>query len=227
MEQEFSIFHCIEPSKMREWHFPYATLFRECNRVIDLGCGTGTFLSLLREFGVRGDGLEIDAKLVAQLNLAGHSAYHATHKDIREYAVGCDGIHVSHLIEHLMGEEMKTLLEDCRDCLLPGGLLVIRTPNWSNKNVSGGGFWDDYTHIRPYSLHQLEKMLTDMGMIVTASGYEPFGWEDSYLVARKKPVSLSTKQHDQPVWSSRRVALNKPSLGIRVKRRLRRWLLED
>jgi predicted SAM-dependent methyltransferase len=133
---------------------------------------------------------------VAQLDLAGYSAYHATHKDIRERAVECDAIHVSHLIEYLWGEEMKTLLEDCRDSLLPAGLLVIRTPNWSNKNVSGGRVWDDYTHTRPYSLRQLKKLLTDMGMIVTASGYEPFGWEDSYLVARKKPFSLSTSLAD-------------------------------
>jgi O-antigen chain-terminating methyltransferase len=228
MEQEFSIFHGIEAAKMSDWHSPYAGLFRGCNWVVDLGCGTGTFLNLLRESGVRGVGLEIDPKLVAQLNLAGLSAYHATHKDIREYAVGCDGIHVSHLLEHLWGEEMIALLEGCRDCLLPGGLLVIRTPNWTNKNVSGGGFWDDYTHTRPYSLRQLEKILTDMGMIVTASGYEPFGWEDTYLVARKKPFSLSASLSDRPVWpSSRVVSANKPSLGIRIKRRLRRWLLED
>lgn len=228
MEQEFSIFHEIEAAKMSEWHVPYAALFRECNWVVDLGCGTGTFLNLLKDNGVRGVGMEIDGKLANQLNKAGHTVYHATHKDIREYAIGFDGIHISHLIEHLWGEEMKTVLEDCRDCLLPNGLLVIRTPNWSNKNVSGGGFWDDYTHVRPYSLRQLERMLTDMGMVVTASGYEPFGWEDTYLVARKKPVKLSIIHSDQPVWPSSRVTLNKPpSLGIKIKRRLRRWLLED
>jgi SAM-dependent methyltransferase len=227
MEQKFSLFHSVDTASLREWHVPYANLFKDCSHVLDFGCGTGVFLVLLRERGVKCIGLEMDLQLVEQLTASGHTVYQATHEDLRTYGRSCDGIHISHVIEHLWGDDMRSLLEDCVECLAPNGLLVIRTPNWANKNVSGGGFWDDYTHKRPYSRRQLDRMLADLGMEIRSSGYEPFGWEDTYIVARKKPVAPGGGVSDQPVWSSSRIEKKDHSLKARIRRRLRLWLASD
>jgi SAM-dependent methyltransferase len=227
MKQDFSVFHTLEIATLREWHIPYAALFNGASKVVDLGCGTGVFLTLLEEAGVQCIGLDIDMALVEQLKSSGHSVFHASHLDLCTHAQGCDGIHISHVIEHLWGDEMKTLLEDCVASLAANGLLVIRTPNWSNKYVSGGGFWDDYTHKRPYSLRQLEKMLVDMGMRITASGNEPFGWEDTFIIARKEPVVLVNPQLDRPIWHSSRIQHEDSSLKTKIRRKLKRLLIGE
>ena len=227
MKQQFSVFHALEKETLREWHTPYAVLFKSASKVIDLGCGTGIFLSLLDEAGIQCIGLDIDAALIEQLKASGHSVFHAAHSDLRTYAQGCDGIHISHVIEHLWGDEMKTLLDDCVASLAPNGLLVIRTPNWTNKHVSGGGFWDDYTHKRPYSLRQLEQMLVDMGMMITASGHEPFGWEDTFIIARKEPIIHSEVQSDQPIWLASPFQHEESSLKSKIRRKLKSLLIGD
>jgi SAM-dependent methyltransferase len=227
MKQQFSVFHELDTATLREWHAPYSALFNGASKVVDLGCGAGIFLTLLEEAGVQCIGLDIDAGLIEQLKTSGHSVFHATHEDLLAYAQGCDGIHISHVIEHLWGDEMKSLLEDCVSSLVPNGLLVIRTPNWSNKHVAGGGFWDDYTHKRPYSLRQLEKMLVDMGMKITASGHEPFGWEDTFIVARKEPVTLAELQLDQPIWPPSRLQNEDSSLKVKIQRKLKLLLVGE
>ena len=224
MKQKFSVFHDLDKDTLREWHIPYAALFNRASKVVDLGCGTGIFMNLLGEAGVQCIGLDIDASLIEQLKASGHSVFHAKHSDLYTYAQGCDGIHISHVIEHLWGDEMKTLLGDCVTSLGPNGLLVIRTPNWSNKHVYGGGFWDDYTHKRPYSLRQLERMLVDMGMKITASGHEPFGWEDTFIIARKEPIVLSDPQQDHPIWPPSRLQHEDFSLKSKIRRKLKSLL---
>ena len=227
MKQQFSVFHNLEKETLREWHAPYSALFNGASKVVDLGCGAGIFLTLLEEAGVQCIGLDIDAALIEQFKTSGYSVFHATHLDVLTYAKGCDGIHISHVIEHLWGDEMKSLLEDCVSSLVANGLLVIRTPNWSNKYVAGGEFWDDYTHKRPYGLRQLEKMLVDMGMKITASGHEPFGWEDTFIVARKEPVILSEFPFDQLIWPRSRVHTENSSLKTKVRRKLRLLLFGE
>jgi hypothetical protein len=130
------------------------------------------------------------------------------------------------VIEHLWGNQLRQLFEDCVDSLPDNGLLVIRTPNWANRNVSGGGFWDDYTHTRPYSLRQLVKMLQSMGMSITSSGYEPFGWEDTFVIARKNPTELSPADSDTPIFPAHLRKL-KPSLLNKIRIKVRNWLNAD
>jgi SAM-dependent methyltransferase len=226
-KQKFTLFHAADDAFLRDWHSAYLPAFKRANKVIDVGCGPGVFLDLLKEAGVKGVGLDVDPGVVNQAINRGHEALVASDKDMMRIAVGSDGIHISHVIEHLWGDEMLNLLKVCAQSLSPGGVLVIRTPNWSNPNVCGGGFWDDYTHKRPYSLKQLTQIFTDLGLIVTAKGFEPFGWGDTYIIGRKSAGVSPEIIHDDPVWSPR--FLQKPYIRRRdrIRLRLKRWLLAD
>jgi hypothetical protein len=64
---------------------------------------------------------------------------------------------------------MKTLFEDCVSSLVPNSLLLLRIQIWSTKYVARGKLWDDYIHERLYGLRQLEKVLVEMGIEITAS----------------------------------------------------------
>jgi SAM-dependent methyltransferase len=222
--QNYSVFHSQQDAFMRDWHKPYANLFQSSNKVLDIGCGNGVFLELLKERSIDCIGIDIDDHLVHQLIQKNLPVFHAGHSDAKKYIQGCDAVHISHVIEHLWGDEMKTLLDECASALPFGALMVIRTPNWSNKHVSSGGFWDDYTHKRPYTLRQLEKMLVDMGLQITASGYEPFGWEDLYIVARKPPLNVDLSS-DTPLFIRTDLKTHNLSLKERFRQKLRNWLL--
>ena len=62
------------------------------------------------------------------------------------------------LMEHLHNPE-NMIVESMR-CLKPGGSLLINTPNW---RYSSNNFYDDYTHVKPYSPVSLRSLLTDYG----------------------------------------------------------------
>lgn len=224
INQRFSLFHKVDESKLRLWHAPYVAMFRGCVRVVDLGCGPGVFLDLIHEAGLSGVGLDIDPDMVDQAKARGHEAYVATDKNMVSYAKGVDGIHISHVIEHLWGDEMISLLTASAETLADGGVLVVRTPNWTNPNVSGGGFWDDYTHKRPYSLSQLALIFADLGLTVTSSGFEPFGWGDAYLIGRKFASIPSTLPDDRPQWCPTLLVKEKNDFSSQIRRRLRHWL---
>jgi O-antigen chain-terminating methyltransferase len=90
------------------------------------------------------------------------------------------------VVEHLEGVAMVALFEACVRALAPGGLLLIRTPNWLNETVRMGGFWLDHTHVRPYPLELLERIYLDNGLTILQKGYEPAGWNDIFILGRKE-----------------------------------------
>ncbi len=62
------------------------------------------------------------------------------------------------VIEHL--SDPSNFLQESYRCLKPGGVIVIETPNWKK---SYRNFFDDYTHVKPYSPHSLSTLLLDFG----------------------------------------------------------------
>ena len=67
--QRFSVFHrsADEEAGRRAWHHAYADVFAGFGSVVDVGCGTGLFLDMLRDRGVvRTLGLDRDPEMVAE-----------------------------------------------------------------------------------------------------------------------------------------------------------------
>jgi glycosyltransferase involved in cell wall biosynthesis len=191
--QRYSLFHggAGAEAGLRTWHAPYAELFAGRERVLDLGCGPGYFLDLLRERGVTGIGIDLDPAMVDAARARGHDARTGSHADLGTFRE-LGGVHLSHVIEHLWGDDAIALLEASFAALGTGGILVVRTPNWGNATVRHGGFWLDHTHKRPYPLELLTKVLGDIGFELVQAGHEPGGWEDTFVVARK-PVRARSR----------------------------------
>jgi glycosyltransferase involved in cell wall biosynthesis len=197
--QKFSIFHDGNEAALRRWHAPYADAFRGAVRVADVGCGPGYFLDLLRERALTGFGIDIDPDMVAAARRRGPEAIAGDHLTLATMPAAFGGVHLSHVIEHVWGDEAVALLEASKAALTPGGILIVRTPNWGNAEVRHGGFWLDHTHKRPYPRELLEKLLADLGFTVVQSGYEPSGWQDTYVVAQLpvaavKPAPMAAAQ---------------------------------
>ncbi len=99
--------------------------------MLDIGAGRGELVELLVERGVTVVGVEMDRALV--------TAAHSRGLDIREttaaFALGTavsqslGAITMIHVIEHLPPNELFDLIELVYDRLVPGGVLVMETPN--------------------------------------------------------------------------------------------------
>ena len=129
---------------------PYLEDFRDAAPVLDIGCGRGEFLVLLREAGIEARGVDRDADMVAFCRAEGLDVQHA---DAVEYLAGLDdeslgGVFAAQLVEHLRPPSLVRLLELAAAKLRPGGVLVAETVNplalGALKN-----YFADLTHAQP------------------------------------------------------------------------------
>jgi SAM-dependent methyltransferase len=190
-KQKYSMFHAdYNPEEMaarRKWHQRYADPFAQAlGDVVDIGCGSGIFLELLRDLRVPAFGIDPDPDMVAVCQELGLQALPGDERLLTSFAAdSLGGIHASHVIEHIDGERALSFIEHALRVLMPGGLLIIRTPNWRNQTVRHEGFWLDITHVRPYPLPLLKQVMEDAGFEIAAQGFEEFGWNDTYIFGRK------------------------------------------
>jgi len=119
--------------------------------VLDLGCGRGEWLGLLRDWGIPARGVDLEPAMVAACQEQGLAV---TAEDAVSAVRACpDGslslISALHLVEHLPFEALDALVRECLRALRPGGFLLMETPNAENLLVGAHEFYTDPTHQRP------------------------------------------------------------------------------
>lgn len=132
--------------------------------VLDLGCGRGDWLQLVQEYGP--DGLGVDHNPQTVLATKGKIAVQQAHVlEFLQRQISHSTALVSafHLIEHLTLQELTQLLQQVWRILVPGGVLLLETPNPRNILVTGGDFYRDPTHQSPVFPDTLEVLLADLG----------------------------------------------------------------
>lgn len=135
--------------------------------VLDLGCGRGEFLHLLKDQGMPAYGVELDASRVEMLQDQGI-------KVLREDALthlralptaSLRAIVAFHVVEHLEFEYLMALLVSAKRALVPGGILYLETPNALSLTTLGH-FYTDPTHLRPIPPYFLAFLLHYVGFDV-------------------------------------------------------------
>jgi 2-polyprenyl-3-methyl-5-hydroxy-6-metoxy-1,4-benzoquinol methylase len=128
----------------------YVPLLEGHAPVLDLGCGRGELLDLLREAGVSASGVDIDAGMVEHARAKGHEVELADGVDhLRALGEGALGALVAiEVIEHLPYERLIELLELAGSRLRDGGLLLLETVN-PHAIAAVKAFWVDPTHRHP------------------------------------------------------------------------------
>lgn len=118
---------------------------------LDLGCGRGEWLQLLAEHNIDAEGVDLDLGMLQAAQAQGLKVRHADAiqalRDLPDGAVAA--VSAFHLVEHLRFEDMQALVEQAYRVLVPGGLLILETPNPDNLQVSTSNFYLDPSHIRP------------------------------------------------------------------------------
>lgn len=136
---------------VRERHSDYRDLLRTRRRVVDLGCGRGELLELLRDADVSAYGVELDPDVVAVCQEKGLEVVHGdavSHVETLEKGA-VDGVIASHVIEHFTPDLLWRLITAAAEKLEEGGILILETPNPESLLAGSINFHRDPTHVRP------------------------------------------------------------------------------
>lgn len=118
---------------------------------LDLGCGRGTWLELLRSEGFVASGVDLNTGPVAEaqargLNVQVGDALTWLRAQPSNSALA---ITAFHLMEHLPFAVRLVLTQEAARVLAPGGVLIYETPNPENIWVGTHTFYHDPTHTQP------------------------------------------------------------------------------
>jgi SAM-dependent methyltransferase len=129
----------------------YIDLFRERAPVVDLGCGRGEFLELLREASIPARGVEANAHTAREGRERGLDVVEGDLVAfLRAQAAGSlGGVFAAQVAEHLRPAVLQDLLREAHRVLRRGGLLALETVN--PRSVVGflEVYIRDLTHERP------------------------------------------------------------------------------
>jgi len=179
-------------------------------RILDVGCGDGFHLRLLREFGNPSwtlEGVDVNADAVAVGHKAGLTIHHGNLNSVDLPANSFDLVLLIQTIEHL-ADPVGTLAA-VRELLRPGGRLVIVTDNADSLDfrLFGGRHWGGYHFPRHWNLFTR----TTLRLLAEKSGLEV-----ASLATQMSPVNWTYSVRNLladwgfPRWLYNRFSLQSP-----------------
>ena len=143
--------------------------------VLELACGRGDFLDLLRETGVEGP---------RRRRRRGHGAARRRPRPQGRArrrgglpGAGQPGslrrVFCAHFLEHLQPDAVARIYRGAARALRPGGTFVAAVPSAGSLSVLGYDFWRDPTHVRFYDPMLLAFFAGQAGLLVSAAGGNP------------------------------------------------------
>ncbi|MBN9034394.1 bifunctional 2-polyprenyl-6-hydroxyphenol methylase/3-demethylubiquinol 3-O-methyltransferase UbiG [uncultured Rhizobium sp.] len=178
--------------------------------VLDIGCGRGEWLSLLRRNNIATRGIDLNASMVAEASalgldvLAGDALAYL--RSLPENSLAA--ITGFHIVEHLAFRDLVTVFDEARRALMPGGVILFETPNPENLVVGACTFNYDPTHNKPlppdflrfiaeargYDEARIIRSEADCDLSQSETGFAPaevndwFRQPPDYAVYARKPV---------------------------------------
>jgi SAM-dependent methyltransferase len=182
--------------------------------LLDVGCGGGLFLGLMRERGFRVVGLDFSPEAAA---IAWHRqqapAVCAMLENAPFSAESLGGLTMFHVLEHL--PDPRAYLRAARNLLAPDGRLVVQVPNaasWQFRLL--GRAWngmDVPRHLFDFRARDLEKLMEQCGFEVLRR---------KYFSLRDNPAGLASSLAPSLDPMARRVRRVRETGGVRLARDL-------
>jgi SAM-dependent methyltransferase len=133
---------------------------------LDLGCGRGEWLEILRDSGWSAIGVDADPDFGHQAAATGLVVHTGEVLDyLQQQPPGSVGILTAfHLVEHLPIEQVSKLLHEAKRVMADGAILIMETPNPENLTVASWSFHLDPTHVRPIPPLLLQFLSEEAGL---------------------------------------------------------------
>lgn len=151
--------------EVREKQRAFVPLFAGASDVLDIGCGRGEFLALLKEHRIGARGIDLNAAMVTAARERGLDAIQAdalTHlKSLPDASLG--GIISSQVVEHLEPSYVIELLQVALAKLRPAAAIVLETINPACWLAFFSSYVRDFTHVWPVHPGTLQYLLEASG----------------------------------------------------------------
>ena len=133
--------------------------------ILDVGCGRGEWLEVLRDAGLQARGIDTNRILVQRCQ---DLSLDVVESDALTYLESLpDGklnvITAFHFAEHLPLETLVRFLDEAARTLKPGGLIILETPNPENLLVGSCNFYLDPTHNNPIPIQTMKLLVEARG----------------------------------------------------------------
>ena len=173
--------------------------------VLDVGCGRGEFLDLLRTDGIPARGLDLNHEMVEVCRGRGLDVAEG---DLVRYLSGLPdgalgGLIAIQVVEHLEPAYLMRALDLAYHKLRPGSRIVLETINPACWFAFFASYIRDLTHVRPIHPETLQYLLT-------ASGFEraSIEWRSPYPVTEKLQPVAPGADDDAPAVKDLRDTIN-------------------
>ena len=166
-------------------------------RLLDVGCGLGTFLVLAREAGFEVRGTEVSPFIAETISRESNLDIHLGEVEAARFPKGYfDVVTMWHVLEHMT--DPGAVLRECRRILKETGLLVVAVPNLRNHLTRG---LYRVVKRRPFPLfsacgkepHLFHFTPETLGNLLGRSGFRVLRWEPdlSAVVWQRKIIDMA------------------------------------
>jgi len=210
-EKDFGVVYKIRSSLEVKRLLSWCKDLPDNARILDVGCGDGFHLKLLREYGKKDwtlEGVDIDKRAVQAAENAGLKVYLGSVEKIDLPKDAYDLAFMIQTIEHL--EKPYEILTAVKRILKPNGKLVIVTDNTDSIDFRffKGGYWGGYHFPRHWNLFNQNSL---------AKLAEKVGFEIADLTTQISPVNWVYSIHNALVdWRAPRFFVNRFTLKSTV-----------
>ena len=151
-------------AKRQRAYLPY---FEGASDVLDVGCGRGEFLALLRDDGIAARGVDTNAEAVERCREQGLDATRCDAlghlRTLADESLG--GLFSAQVVEHLEADYLMRMLADARRVLRPGSRVVLETINPASWTAFFSAYMRDVTHRHPLHPDTLAYLLRASGFV--------------------------------------------------------------
>jgi ubiquinone/menaquinone biosynthesis C-methylase UbiE len=154
-----------DDSNVKEKLKKYLPLFASVNRILDMGCGRGEFLELLREEGKEAEGIDVS---LSMLRIAEEKALNCSKSDALRYLQqkkdnSLGGIFSAQVIEHLDHDYLRNVVQESFRVLETEGTIVLETVNPLSVFALSNIYFLDVTHRKPLHPEYMRYLLESSG----------------------------------------------------------------
>jgi len=178
--------------EIREKQRVHVPAFAGASDVLDIGCGRGEFLSLLKEHRIAARGIDADAGMVADARKRGFDVVQADAvpylESLPDASLG--GAIASQVIEHFEPSYLIRLLPIILTKLRPAAPLVLETINPACWLAFFSSYLRDFTHVWPVHPETLQYLLQANGFVRVEIKYLEQA-PDSVRMRAVDPASLT------------------------------------
>lgn len=143
----------------------YLEYFKESTNILDIGCGRGEFLEILKENNIEAKGIDINDDMIS---LCKDKKLNIQKNDALEYLKGLEdnslgGVIMNQVIEHMEPNYLIELVELVYKKLKPDAYFIAETINPQSLIVFTEAYFMDLSHVRMIHPYTIKFLLESKG----------------------------------------------------------------